>query len=67
MDEKLQVNKASERHKASPEALYRHFLKSVPHDSLQEIFAILREEKEDPYYGKGNFPRDSGQYEKPPF
>ena len=38
--------KASERHKASSEALYRHFLETPVHDSLQEIFAILQEEKE---------------------
>jgi hypothetical protein len=42
-------------------------MKTPPQDSLEEIFAIFHEERGDPYSCKVNFPRDSGQYEKPPF
>jgi hypothetical protein len=52
--------KASERHKASSEALYRHFLETPVHDSLQEIFAILQEEKEKGIIVKLTFPEIQG-------
>jgi hypothetical protein len=38
--------KTPERLIASSEASYRHFLKTPAHDSLQEIFVILQEEKD---------------------
>jgi hypothetical protein len=56
--------KALERHKASSEASYWHFQKTPAHDSLQEIFVILQEEKD--VDTKAKTLRDSGQYEKPP-
>ena len=57
--------KTPEKHKASSEGSSWYFQKTPAHDSLQQIFVILQEEKK--VHTKAKTLRDSGQYEKPPF
>ena len=56
--------KTPEKHKASSEGSSWYFQKTPAHDSLQQIFVILQDEKK--VHTKAKTLRDSGQYEKPP-